>query len=106
MDLPGIEHVVAFASGKGGVGRSTVLANLAAALVEKGFKVGLLDADLEDPGLLHLMGVQGEPERQGEKVLPFEEYGFRALSLAFLLKGEASDSEDGLEASLIEEGLK
>ena len=106
MGLPGIQHIVAFASGKGGVGRSTVLANLAAAFVERGLQVGLLDADLEDPGLLHLMGVQGEPEWQGEKVLPSEEYGLKAISLAFLFKGEASDPEDGLETSLVEEGLQ
>lgn len=122
MDLPGIQHIVAFASGKGGVGRSTVLANLAAAFVERGLDIGLLDADIEDPGLLHLMGVQGEPEGQGEKVLPSEEYGLKAISLAFLLKGEASEPfaspspgsglrlkaapVEPLEASLVKEGLQ
>lgn len=114
MILPGIQHIIAFASGKGGVGRSTVLANLAAAFVERGLDTGLLDADIEDPGLLHLMGVQGEPEWQGEKVLPFEEDGLKAISLAFLLKEEASDPfaslkaapVEPLEASLVEEGLQ
>lgn len=109
MTLPEIEqitHIVAFASGKGGVGRSTVLANVAAAFVERGFKVGLLDTDVEDPGLLHLMGVQGEPERQGERILPFEEEGLKVISLGFLLTGEVSHPEDEVEASLVEEGLK
>lgn len=90
--LPGIQHLIGFASGKGGVGRSTVLANLGVTLAERGVRVGLLDADLEDPGLLPLLGIQARPEVQEGKILPFEQYGVKALSLNLLLE-EASTLE-------------
>ncbi|MBI3989277.1 MAG: P-loop NTPase [candidate division NC10 bacterium] len=105
--LSGIRCLVGFASGKGGVGRSTVLVNLGVMLAEKGAKVGLLDADLEDPGLLPLLGIQGRPEIEEGKIFPFEEYGVKALSLDFLLEGSSpSPSELPQEPSFLQEKLQ
>ncbi|MCS7218115.1 MAG: Mrp/NBP35 family ATP-binding protein [Thermus sp.] len=82
--LPGVKHVVAVASGKGGVGKSTVAANLALALAREGAAVGLLDADLYGPSQAKMFGLEGErlkvdPQR---RILPLEAYGLKVLSIA------------------------
>jgi ATP-binding protein involved in chromosome partitioning len=84
--LPGVKHVVAVASGKGGVGKSTVAANLAVRLAQLGSKVGLLDADIYGPSLPTMFGITDRPVSDGQKVLPFEKYGIKLMSLGFLVE--------------------
>ncbi len=83
--LPGVKHVVAVASGKGGVGKSTVAVNLAVALAQMGTKVGLLDADIYGPSVPLLMGTRQAPYVINEKIIPVERYGVQMMSLGFLL---------------------
>jgi ATP-binding protein involved in chromosome partitioning len=85
--LPDIKHVVAVASGKGGVGKSTVAANLALALAGAGHKVGLLDADIYGPSVPIMMGVRGTID-QATTPLPLERYGLRLMSIGFLVPPE------------------
>ena len=82
--IPGVQHVVAVASGKGGVGKSTVAANLAIALARQGNRVGLLDADIYGPSVPMMFGMS-EPIVHGERIQPFEKFGIRLMSLGFLL---------------------
>lgn len=85
--LPGVRHVVAIASGKGGVGKSTVACNLAIALAETGARVGLLDADVYGPSIPLMMGAVGErPLARDEKIVPIRRFGIRMMSLGFLLE--------------------
>jgi ATP-binding protein involved in chromosome partitioning len=88
--IPGVKHIVAVASGKGGVGKSTVAVNLAAALAASGARTGLLDADIYGPSVAMMMGIShGErPMVQDEKVLPIERYEVGCISVAFLLSEE------------------
>ncbi len=84
--LPDVRHVVAVASGKGGVGKSTVAVNLAVALARQGQRVGLLDADVYGPSIPLMMGVTDDPvmDRNTRKLQPFEKFGVRFMSLGFL----------------------
>jgi ATP-binding protein involved in chromosome partitioning len=88
--VPGVHHVVAVSSGKGGVGKSTVAANLAAALAEGGAAVGLLDADVYGPNIPLLFGVTGRPRVTGtrgqERIVPMEAHGVRLMSIGFLME--------------------
>ncbi|MBS1707895.1 MAG: Mrp/NBP35 family ATP-binding protein [Armatimonadetes bacterium] len=85
--LPGVRQVVAIASGKGGVGKSTVTVNLAVALAQSGAKVGLLDADVYGPSIPLMMGVPDErPLSRNSKIMPIERHGVRMMSLGFLLE--------------------
>lgn len=88
----GITHIVAVSSGKGGVGKSTVAANLAAALVESGRRVGLLDADVYGPNIPLLFGERRKPRVTGakgeERIVPLEAHGVKLMSLGFLLDDE------------------
>ncbi len=83
----GVRHVIAVTSGKGGVGKSTVAANLALALAAQGLKVGLMDADVYGPSVPRLMGITGRgPESgEGEKIRPLEVYGIKVMSMGFLV---------------------
>ncbi len=84
--LPGVKNVVAVASGKGGVGKSTTAVNLALALAAEGAKVGLLDADIYGPSLPMMMGIDGRPESQdGQTMEPLENYGVQVMSIGFLV---------------------
>jgi ATP-binding protein involved in chromosome partitioning len=85
--IPGVKHIVAVASGKGGVGKSTVAVNLAASLAAKGHKTGLLDADIYGPSIGMMMGIpHGErPFVKDDKVIPVERYEVGCISVAFLL---------------------
>ena len=84
--VEGVRNVIAVASGKGGVGKSTVAVNLAVALAEAGAKVGLLDADITGPNIPLMMGVtNGDPVAKGEKILPFEAHGVKLISIAFFV---------------------
>jgi ATP-binding protein involved in chromosome partitioning len=85
--LPGIEHTIAVASGKGGVGKSTVAVNLAVALAARGARIGLLDADIYGPSIPLMMGVDEQPavDPAGPWIVPFERHGVRFMSLGFLV---------------------
>lgn len=90
--LPNVGHFVAVSSGKGGVGKSTVAANLAVALAAQGKRVGLLDADIYGPNIPLMFGEKRRPqvtgERGKERILPLEAHGVRLMSLGFLLEEE------------------
>jgi ATP-binding protein involved in chromosome partitioning len=84
--IPGVKNSIAIASGKGGVGKSTVSVNLAVALAEAGAKVGLLDADIYGPSIPVMMGVRRAPDMdQAQRILPLEAHGVKLMSLGFLL---------------------
>ena len=83
--LPGVKNVIAVASGKGGVGKSTVALNLALALGATGARVGLLDADVYGPSIPLLAGVQEQPQAVGERIQPLEKYGLKLMSMGFFL---------------------
>jgi len=83
---PGIARVVAVASGKGGVGKSTTTTNLALALVQLGLKVGVLDADIYGPSQPRMLGISGRPSSPDGKILnPMENYGLKCMSMGFLV---------------------
>jgi ATP-binding protein involved in chromosome partitioning len=87
--VPGVKHIVAVASGKGGVGKSTTTANLALALQANGLKVGVLDADIYGPSIPRLFRVTGRPEPVSGRVLkPLEGYGVKVMSMGFLVEEE------------------
>lgn len=83
--IPGINHIIAIASGKGGVGKSTVSSNLACALAQQGRRVGLLDADVYGPSQPRMMGVSGRPASpDGKTILPLRNHGVTMMSLGLL----------------------
>ena len=82
--LPGVKQVIAVASGKGGVGKSTVAINLACALGASGASVGLLDADIYGPSIPGMMGVQDQPKVVDQKLVPLEAFGERLMSIGLL----------------------
>ncbi|MDN2580866.1 Mrp/NBP35 family ATP-binding protein [Aquibium sp. ELW1220] len=87
--VPGVSAIIAVASGKGGVGKSTTAVNLALGLATFGMKVGILDADIYGPSLPRLMGLTGKPETVDGKVLkPMERYGLKVMSMGFLVEEE------------------
>ncbi len=84
--MPNIKNVVAVASGKGGVGKSTTAVNLALALAAEGASVGLLDADIYGPSVPMMMGISGKPESEDGKTMePLENYGVQVMSIGFLV---------------------
>ncbi len=88
--IPGVKNVVAIASGKGGVGKSTVSANIACALAQMGAKVGLMDADIYGPSIPIIMGVEDKQplvDDKKERLLPIEQYGVKVMSMGFLQPG-------------------
>lgn len=85
--IPNVKHCIAIASGKGGVGKSTVSVNLALALARTGAKVGLMDADVYGPSIPLMMGLEHErPFTRDNKILPIEKHGLKMMSLGFLLE--------------------
>ena len=88
--LAGIRHVIAVASGKGGVGKSTTTVNLALGLAAQGLKVGILDADIYGPSLPTLLGLHGRPQAEGRKLKPMQAYGLRAMSMGLLVDAETA----------------
>jgi len=86
--LPDVKHIVAISSGKGGVGKSTVAANLAVALAASGARVGLLDADIYGPNIPMMLGVHKPPEQKDGKLLPAESYGVKLISMGFFVPEE------------------
>ncbi|MBA3780115.1 MAG: Mrp/NBP35 family ATP-binding protein [Chloroflexi bacterium] len=84
--VPGVKNVIAVASGKGGVGKSTVSANLAVALAMEGASVGLLDADITGPNIPLMLGVEGQPRAsEDNKIAPLERYGVKIISIQFFV---------------------
>jgi len=84
--LEGVKNIVAVASGKGGVGKSTVSVNLAVALAQAGASVGLLDADITGPNIPLMMGLEGVPKASADnKIVPLERYGVKVISIAFFI---------------------
>jgi ATP-binding protein involved in chromosome partitioning len=89
--IPGVQHVIAVASGKGGVGKSTTACNLALGLKALGLKVGLLDADIYGPSMPKLLGIHGKPRLLENRILePMEAYGIKVMSIGFLVEEEAA----------------
>ena len=87
--VPGIEAIVAVASGKGGVGKSTTAVNIALGLAANGLEVGVLDADIYGPSMPRLLGIRGRPESADGKVLkPMRNYGLKVMSMGFLVDEE------------------
>jgi len=85
--LKGVRHIVAVASGKGGVGKSTVAVNLACGLAQAGHKVGLMDADIYGPSLPLMMRVSGKPlASEDKRIIPLKSYGVRCLSIGFMVE--------------------
>ncbi len=87
--IPGVKNIIAIASGKGGVGKSTTAVNLALALVAEGASVGLLDADIYGPSQPQMLGISGQPQSSdGKSLEPMEAYGLQAMSIGFLIDVE------------------
>lgn len=83
--IPDVHHVLLVMSGKGGVGKSSVAANLTLALKRKGYRVGLLDADMYGPSVPTMFGITGKPTTNGQKIQPLERFGVKLMSIGFLL---------------------
>jgi ATP-binding protein involved in chromosome partitioning len=88
--IPGIAHVMAIASGKGGVGKSTVSVNLAVALARLGLRVGLMDADIYGPSLPRMLGERRRPEVRGDRMIPVEAWGLKAMSMGLLVEEDSA----------------
>ena len=86
--VPGIKSIIAVASGKGGVGKSTTSVNLAIALAKLGQKVGILDADIYGPSMPRLMGIKDQPTVNGKILTPLEGHGIKVMSMGFLVEEE------------------
>jgi ATP-binding protein involved in chromosome partitioning len=86
--LPGVKHIIAVASGKGGVGKSTVACNLAVGLKKLGLAVGVLDADLFGPSMPKLFGINSKPglAPDGKRLIPLESFGVKVMSIGFLIE--------------------
>ena len=86
--VEGIQNIVAVSSGKGGVGKTTVAVNLAAALAARGLRVGLLDTDVYGPNVPLMVGLSEQPRIVGQKILPLEAHGLKVMSMGFLNPGD------------------
>src|SRR3954462_3482492 len=89
MDQPNLGKIIAISSGKGGVGKSTVAANIAVALAQSGLRVGVMDADVYGPNIPRMFGVNERPPVFGGKIQPLEAYGVKLMSLGFLVERDA-----------------
>ena len=86
QSIPGVRNVVAIASGKGGVGKTTVSVNIAVALAREGARVGLMDADIYGPNVPLMMGLDQLPPMKDGKIVPAENFGVKVVSMGFLMK--------------------
>jgi ATP-binding protein involved in chromosome partitioning len=89
MEQPNLGRILAVSSGKGGVGKSTVAANLAVALAEAGYRVGVMDADIYGPNLPRMFGVFEKPPVSGGRIQPLSAHGVKLMSLGFLIERDA-----------------
>jgi ATP-binding protein involved in chromosome partitioning len=89
VGVPGVAAIIAVASGKGGVGKSTAAANIALGLRDLGLKVGVLDADIYGPSIPKLFGIKGRPQTKGgTRLIPMDGYGLKVMSIGFLIEEE------------------
>jgi ATP-binding protein involved in chromosome partitioning len=89
VGVPGVDAIIAVASGKGGVGKSTTAANLALGLRDLGLRTGVLDADIYGPSIPKLLGIKGRPQtRGGTRLIPMDGYGLKVMSIGFLVEEE------------------
>jgi ATP-binding protein involved in chromosome partitioning len=86
--VEGIQNIIAVSSGKGGVGKTTVAVNLAAALAARGLRVGLLDTDVYGPNVPLMVGLSEQPRIVGQKIVPLEGHGLKVMSMGFLNPGD------------------
>jgi ATP-binding protein involved in chromosome partitioning len=86
VEIPALGSVIAVSSGKGGVGKSTVAANIAAELAREGHRVGIMDADIYGPNIPRLFGIDERPPVRDQRILPLEKYGVKLISLGFLVE--------------------
>ena len=87
--LPGVYHTIAVASGKGGVGKSTIAINLALSLKKAGARVGIMDCDVYGPSLPLLTGTRGRPETEGKKIVPLEGHGLKLMSIGYFTNDDS-----------------
>ncbi|MCB8873569.1 Mrp/NBP35 family ATP-binding protein [Acidisoma silvae] len=88
--IPGVAHIIAVGSGKGGVGKSTVSVNLAVAMARAGLRVGLMDADIYGPSLPRMLGANRKPDVRGDRLMPVEAWGIKAMSMGFLVEEDSA----------------
>ncbi len=107
QQIQGVKNVIAVASGKGGVGKSTVAVNMAIALAQDGASVGLLDADVYGPSIPMMMGIQAQPMMRDNKIVPLDVYGVKIMSIGFLIEpGKALIWRGPLVSQLVTQFLK
>jgi ATP-binding protein involved in chromosome partitioning len=87
--IPGVKNIVAVGAGKGGVGKTTLAVNLAAALAARGSRVGMIDGDIYGPNVPIMLGVQGQLAADGDKIVPAEKFGIKVVSMGFLTDDES-----------------
>jgi ATP-binding protein involved in chromosome partitioning len=87
--IPGVRNIVAVGAGKGGVGKTTLAVNIAAALAIRGSRVGMIDGDIYGPNVPIMLGVQGQLEADGEKIVPAEKHGLKVVSMGFLTNDDS-----------------
>lgn len=90
LEKGNIKHLIAVGSGKGGVGKSTVVTNLAISLSKLGYRTGILDADIHGPNIPIMFGIKEKPYGIDNKIIPHERFGVRVMSLGFMMSGEGS----------------
>lgn len=98
--IPQVKNIIAIASGKGGVGKSTMAVNLALALKEEGYLVGILDADIYGPSQPLMLGVTEKPDIKGKKIAPIVRYGLQSMSIGYLVDDSAAMAWRGPMASM------
>jgi ATP-binding protein involved in chromosome partitioning len=88
MSIPGVAYIIAVASGKGGVGKSTTAVNLALSLAGLGWRIGILDLDIFGPSLPRLLGSRDKPQLEDRRIQPLDAYGMKAMSIGFMVPEE------------------